>query len=264
MWPLHSRSRPLGHSFMQHGPPRFWRLEAGPSSRATRAADANANANAHASHTAKPLSARRVRWQSRLSSRAFHIIVLLLVLLDLCTIVADLVLVLTHSTYSPTHAVEAATRALSATSLAILSLFVVEFVAAAVVFGPRVWFSEPLHVFDVFVVGASLALEAALFHLEAQEFEGLVSLLVAGRLWRLARVAYTATEATKAEEEVVAHRHAKARERELEGLRRRVASLRAQLAEAGVVVADEKEDEQAEEEEEEAKRKQERRLGGAP
>jgi hypothetical protein len=243
MWPLHSRTRPLGHSFA--------RLPSTGSAAAV--CDAAADDDEAAPRPAppptptspankRPLSARRARWQNRLSSRPFHIVILLLVLVDLCTIVADLVLVLTHSEYRPTHQVEVATRALAAVSLAILSLFCVEFFAAALVFGARAWFSEPLHIFDVLVVASSLALEAALFHLEAQEFEGLVSLLVAGRLWRLARVAYTATEATKAEEEVAHRSHhreravgvAGANEQELERLRRLVASLRAQLAEAGI------------------------------
>jgi hypothetical protein len=172
-------------------------------------------------------------------------LVLTLVLLDLGTIVADLILVLTHSEYRPTRDVEHAARALAATSLAILSLFCVEFIAAAAVFGPKLWFSEPLHCFDVVVVLASLALEAALFHLENQEagLEGVVSLLVAGRLWRLARVAYTATEATKAEEELEEAREARRRvtkatakdDDEVARLRRLVASLRAQLVEAGAV-----------------------------
>jgi hypothetical protein len=266
MWPLHSRSRPLGHSFAP-----LHRSSAPPPADA-RAPPTDSRAPSSSSSPATPppaaaLSARRRLWQRRLSGRAFHLVVLTLVLVDLATIVADLVLVLTHSEYRPTPAVESAARTLAATSLAILSLFCVEFAAAAAAFGPRNWLREPLHCFDVFVVLASLALEAALFHLEGQHssdgagLEGVVSLLVAGRLWRLARVAYTATEATKAEEEF--EEAARRRRRrgvggggggggdggdggeaasaahdgdggEVARLRRLVASLRAQLAEAGV------------------------------
>lgn len=240
MWPLHSRSRPLGHAFA-HLPSSSSSSSAPPSpTDATDRADrAPAATTAPTRNSPRALSARRLKWQRRLSGRAFHLLVLALVLLDLATIVADLVLVLTHSEYKPTHAVERAAHALAATSIAILSLFCVEFVAAAAVFGPRAWFSEPLHCFDVVVVLASLALEAALFHLESQVgLEGIVSLLVAGRLWRLARVAYTATEATKAEEEVEEARRRRkadgASGAEVSRLRQLVASLRTQLAEAGV------------------------------
>jgi len=225
MWPLHSRSRPLGHSFASES---AWRPRVavasddaqapGEGSRVVIAvsdADADADADADGVGTpATPLgappkkldneaSARRRRWQRRLSSKAFHVLVLGLVLLDLCTIVVDLALVLAHSEYRPTEEVEHASKALAATSIAILSLFVLEFCCAAAVFGPRAWLSEPLHRFDVGVVAASLALEAALFHLDKEAgFEGLAALLVLGRLWRLARVAYTSTEATEAVLEV--------------------------------------------------------------
>jgi hypothetical protein len=235
MWPLHSRTRPLGHSY----------TTAGGATQRTHVAVAVADA--HAAHAdARPSSSsgrltaaaprpgptRRQRWQRRLSSQKFHVLVLALVLLDLCVIVADLALVFTHSIFEPTPAVEEASHALAATSLAILSLFMIEFVAACLAFGPRVWFSEPLHVFDLFVVVASLSLEAALFHLEKQAgLEGLASLLVLGRLWRLARVAVTATEANEAVAEVRGDLHPA---KELAALRQEVAALKAQLAEAGL------------------------------
>jgi len=280
MWPLHSRSRPLGHSFASES---AWRPRVavasddaqapGEGSRVVIAvsdADADADADADGVGTpATPLgappkkldneaSARRRRWQRRLSSKAFHVLVLGLVLLDLCTIVVDLALVLAHSEYRPTEEVEHASKALAATSIAILSLFVLEFCCAAAVFGPRAWLSEPLHRFDVGVVAASLALEAALFHLDKEAgFEGLAALLVLGRLWRLARVAYTSTEATEAVLEVRAiggggggGGGGPAREvraiggggggggggpaREVSALRQEVAALKAQLAEAGL------------------------------
>ena len=262
MWPLHSRSRPLGHSFASES---AWRPRVavasddaqapGEGSRVVIAvsdADADADADADGVGTpATPLgappkkldneaSARRRRWQRRLSSKAFHVLVLGLVLLDLCTIVVDLALVLAHSEYRPTEEVEHASKALAATSIAILSLFVLEFCCAAAVFGPRAWLSEPLHRFDVGVVAASLALEAALFHLDKEAgFEGLAALLVLGRLWRLARVAYTSTEATEAVLEVRAiggggGGGGGGPAREVSALRQEVAALKAQLAEAGL------------------------------
>ena len=167
---------------------------------------------------------RRVRSELAqfLEAHSTHIALLVLILIDLCVVLTELVL----GGFYPAGeerpaAVETAEEALSWTSIAILSLFTIEQLVKLAVFGPR-YFAHLWHALDATIIVASLVLEAIL---RGQAGEAAVSLLIVFRLWRLVRVLHSTTETmvVRYDERIEAHHKAELElVLEVQGLRQRL------------------------------------------
>lgn len=135
---------------------------------------------------------RRQKVAQALESKAAHITIIVLVILDLCVVLTELIL----SSFYPgcpdeerPDAVETAEEAFSWTSIAILSIFTIEILLKLFVFGVS-YFKNWLHFLDAAIIITSLILECVLRGI-AQET---VSLLIIFRLWRLVRVMHAVAD----------------------------------------------------------------------
>lgn len=88
------------------------------------------------------------------------------------------------------HAVHVAHDVLFWTTIAILSIFLVENAVLMVVLGLRAFFSRLLYVFDLFIVVVSLVLEITFRVLSQDDVSEFVGLLIIGRVWRFVRVGH--------------------------------------------------------------------------
>ncbi|KAI8827195.1 uncharacterized protein EV422DRAFT_31015 [Fimicolochytrium jonesii] len=179
-----------------------------------------------------PRNRLSARLAKLLESHSFHVGILILVALDLGCVIAELVvsfMELEHqcdSTGQPLPNPDEPEETLwlhllSLASLVILALFILEHAARMCVFGVRYYIHNPLHLFDLTVVLASLVLEVVLKG-AAGEIAGLLIVL---RCWRLVRVidgVATAVETTTEERMVKLEEENRGLREEVRELRRRV------------------------------------------
>lgn len=161
------------------------------------------------------------------SSAPYHSSVIALVLIDLAAVVIDLGVMIAHCPEPHLKpGMERALEALTWISVGILCLFVVEFAAQILCFGLR-WCRVPANLLDASVVSLSLALELAL---RRSDLKDVVGLLIAFRLWRIARIVHATEEIFHIEHHDKLHaaeEEAKALRGELEAARAELLALRA-------------------------------------
>lgn len=126
-----------------------------------------------------------------LTSRGFHVAVIVLVLCDLAITITSLGLSLSHCTLSTSRDVVWALRAITIASVCILAAFLIEFAVSLWAFGVS-WLGNVAHVADVVVVAIALAADSWELQHGVSEDKGnveeIVALVVFARTWRVVRV----------------------------------------------------------------------------
>jgi len=170
-----------------------------------------------------PSAARwRVVLFRELHRRRAHVLASAVIVLDVLCNVAGLLLALFTCKMDREErpaAVHAAESALRYTSIALLSLMVLEFLARAAAVGPACFLRIPAHALDGVVLIGVLAVEAAV---SDQAAEQAVGLLVVLRLARMGRLLISTSD-------YAAERSREARDARLRELEARVGELRAAL-----------------------------------
>lgn len=132
--------------------------------------------------------------QEFLRSKLFHQAILALILIDLSLVIVDLAIVLSHCSTCPTPEwVETLTHKIAYSSLAILCVFIVEFIVNIFAFGFD-WLMNIGHFFDVVVVLTSFIFDIVELSAHKEELSELVQLIVVLRLWRIARITHAIAE----------------------------------------------------------------------
>lgn len=122
----------------------------------------------------------RERVQRIIESNYFHIVVIILVLLDTVCVAGELII----SLEKKEEALETAENIFKYMGLTILCLFLVE-ILTKLIFNTHHFLKSKLEIFDGIIVIISFALDVAFLDGEASPAIGLITLL---RLWRIARI----------------------------------------------------------------------------
>eukprot|EP01025_Chloroclados_australasicus_P037869 TRINITY_DN3871_c3_g1_i1.p1 TRINITY_DN3871_c3_g1~~TRINITY_DN3871_c3_g1_i1.p1 ORF type:complete len:245 (-),score=27.89 TRINITY_DN3871_c3_g1_i1:310-1044(-) len=132
-------------------------------------------------------------------TKVFHIIVVVLVLIDLVIVMFDLIVALAHcGEEHPNHTLEEVAHVFHYVSIGILCVFVVENLLQLYAFGLKFFTKSILHVVDFVVIVVSLILDITITDDSLGEVS---SLLVIVRLWRLARIIHATEHITAFEKE---------------------------------------------------------------
>ncbi|KAJ3089217.1 hypothetical protein HK102_006919 [Quaeritorhiza haematococci] len=178
----------------------------------------------------KPLSKWRLRQQALgafLDSPRTHTIIVFLVLFDLTSVVFELVLSLFYSEDEQDKLDHPFLLLFSGLSDLILGIFVLEFFAKLVAFGPWFYLGNWLQFFDGFVTITSFILQLALRGIA----EDVAALLITLRIWRVIDFLQAITEAVQEQFEP----QIAALEEEKEKLQERYAELEQELRRKGEI-----------------------------